>query len=89
MKPLLEFDGDDVESVRAAFHYTNRELAEIFGKSERTIYRWKVNGAPPHIALVLDAMTARRYRRAAYREKLAKRLLDRIPPSRRDGNRYA
>lgn len=80
---LLEMDGDDVGSVVAAMHYTNLHLAEIFGVSERSVYRWKAKGPPPHVALVLDALVS-----GQVRPQNVKQMLNRIGRSRRDGNRY-
>lgn len=82
-KPLIDFEGEDVESVLAACNYTNKKLAQLFGVNERTIYRWKAGGAPPHIAVVLDALVSGHLRPCNIHHMLA-----RIPPSRRDGDRY-
>src|SRR5262245_13006354 len=83
MSQLLEMDGDDVGSVVAAMGWTNAHLASVFGKTERTIYRWKTEGAPPHVALVLDALVS-----GKVRPQNVKQMLHRIGRSRRDGNRY-
>ncbi len=82
-KPLLEMDGDDINSVLAALDYTNLHLAQVFGVSDRTVYRWKVFGAPPHIAVVMDALVS-----GQVRPQNVRHMLQRIGKSRRDGDRY-
>lgn len=58
-------------------------VARIFDHHVRSVFRWKADGAPPHIALALDELLAGRIP-----ERGVKYLLRRIGRSRDDGNRY-
>lgn len=86
---LMDMDGDDVGSVIAALDCTNRHIADLFGVTDRTVYRWKVSGPPPHVAIVMDRLVNRRRRVLPKNlKRTVERMLNRIGRSRRDGNRY-
>lgn len=78
--------GDDVIVALAALDLENdpHKAARMFNINVRSIWRWKIHGAPPHIALAFDELLAGRLRPRQVRYFLA-----RIGRSRDDGERYA
>lgn len=77
--------GEDVRLALAALdmeHQPHR-VARVFDVTPRTVWRWQVRGAPPHIAVAFDELLAGRVT-----ERGVKWLLRRIGKSRNDGNRY-
>lgn len=78
--------GEDVRLALAALDWEGQvhKVARVFGVTTRAIWRWQVDGAPPHIALAFDELTSGRIK-----ERGVKWFLRRIGRSRNDGDRYA
>lgn len=77
--------GEDVRMALAALDWEGQphKAARVFDVTPRTIWRWQVVGAPPHIGVAFDELLAGRIS-----ERGVKWLLRRIGKSRNDGNRY-
>ena len=77
-------DADDVRIAIAALDLPVRKVAQHFAVQPRTVWRWQVKGAPPHIALAFDEVLAGRIRLRGVRY-----FLRRVGRSRNDGDRYS
>lgn len=81
----VSMTGEEVRVALAALNLDTEphKAARIFDHHVRSIWRWQVSGAPPHIALAFDELLAGRIP-----ERGVKYLLRRIGRSRDDGSRY-
>lgn len=76
--------GEEVQIAFAAIGISDpHRLARMFDVDPRTIWRWKKDGAPPHVSIAIDELLA-----GFVSERGVKYLLRRIGRSRDDGNRY-
>lgn len=77
--------GDDVRLAIAALDWEHQPhmVARVFDVTPRTVWRWQVVGAPPHIAVAFDELLTGRIK-----PRGIKWLLRRIGKSRNDGDRY-
>ena len=77
--------GDDVALALAALDWEHQPhmVARVFDVTPRTVWRWQVVGAPPHIAVAFDELLTGRVK-----PRGVKWLLRRIGKSRNDGDRY-
>jgi hypothetical protein len=85
MSQRASMTGDDVRIALAALDLEGQphKVARIFDVTTRSVWRWQIDGAPPHIALAFDELLA-----GNIPLRGVKYLLRRMGRSRDDGDRY-
>ena len=85
MSERASMTGDDVKVALAALDLEGQphKVARIFDVTTRSVWRWQVVGAPPHIALAFDELLS-----GHLALRGVKYFLRRVGRSRDDGDRY-